>query len=109
MKKTPVLIVILFTIFTFSFGTNLSSFSSDRLLLKYDYSKDTESVYYKNKRIKNSDPDTFLILDYRYAKDSNQAYYLSHSGDPNIYKGKLLGELQGICKGVRSPFNLLSR
>jgi hypothetical protein len=71
-------------------------FSSERSSLKYGYSKDKDNVYYKNKRIKNSVPNTFVTLDYRYAKDSNQAYYLSHSGDPNRYKDKLLGELHGM-------------
>lgn len=67
-----------------------------RLPIENGFSKDKSTVYYKGLSIEKSDPKTFTVLDYRYAKDLNQAYYLSHSGDPNIYKDKLLGELHGM-------------
>ena len=96
MKKIRSLTILLISILILTFGIAIQYFFVDRTPLKKGFSKDAAGVYFNDIRIKNSDPSTFAVLDYRYAKDSNRVYYLSHSGDPNIYKDKLLGELQGM-------------
>ena len=90
----------LFTVLIFSsiiyFWTPSICVTSDRLQTQNGFTKNNSAVYFKGKPIKDSDPSSFILLDSRYAKDSNQVYYLSHSGDPNVYKDKLLGELHGM-------------
>jgi hypothetical protein len=96
------LLTTLFLSSIICFWTSAVSDASERLPfekklpLENGFSKNKSTVYYKGRSIENSDPSTFIVLDYRYAKDANQAYYLSHSGDPSVYKDKLLGELHGM-------------
>lgn len=43
-------------------------------IIKYNYSKDKNKIYYKTFPIENSNPETFEVLSEKYAKDKNQVY-----------------------------------
>ncbi|CAF3677583.1 unnamed protein product [Rotaria sp. Silwood1] len=44
--------------------------------LYWDYSMDTNNVYFLGKKVKDANPSTFQLLDEGYAKDEHNVYYM---------------------------------